>query len=589
MSDTPKPRGGPSSRRLRDAINACRGSMTLAAVFSLALNLLLLVPSLYMLQIYDRVLVSRNETTLLMLSLVTLGLFAMLGGFDWLRSQLLTRVSARLDEALSRDVYRSAFRAKLSGAPVDPAQSLHDLTTLRQFLTGRGIVSLFDVPWAPLYIVVIFMFDAWLGLLALGGTLVLLALAAATEYVSRDPLARAQKLSGQAASAAASQIRNAEAVAAMGMMPRLLERWYVLQHAMLVEQSVAGERAAALAAVSRTFRIVLQSAVLGIGALAAIEGRITPGMMIAASILVGRALAPVEAAIGSWRSVAPARAAYKRLDVLLGSVERLPEPLPMPRPSGAVAIERLTVTAPGNPRPVLKQMEATLAAGEAVAVIGPSGAGKSTLARALVGVWPAQSGAVRLDGTDLRHWDRDTLGQWIGYVPQDVELFDGTIAENIARFGDDDADSITEAAKLAGVHELIQKLPMGYRTPIGSDGSGLSGGQRQRIALARAVYGAPSLVVLDEPNSNLDDEGEQALIEAIRVLKSRGTTVVLITHRKAILSVIDRALVLQDGTISRVAVREGVVEPGLARVSPANDAPPAAAAAQPANQSLRTA
>jgi PrtD family type I secretion system ABC transporter len=545
----------PGSTRLREALEACRGSFLVAAAFSLALNLLMLVPSLYMLQIYDRVLASRNETTLLMLSVVCAGLYAVLAGFDWLRGQLMNRVGVRLDEALSRDVYRSAFRSRLAGAPVDPTRALADLAMLRQFVTGRGLFAFFDAPWTPIFIGVVFLFDLWLGVLALAGAIVLVLLAAMTERLSRAPTARAQRLGAQASGLAAGQIRNAEAVAAMGMLPRLLERWHAVQRATLAELAQAGERSAALSAASRTFRIALQSAVLGVGALAAIEGRISPGMMIAASILVGRALSPVEAAIGNWRSVASARAAFQRLDQLLGAAEQRPAPMPLPRPRGVIGVERLSVAAPGAARLLLKGVSVDIAAGEAVAIVGPSGAGKSTFARALVGLWPAQSGAVRIDGTDLRHWDRDVLGAWVGYVPQDVELFEGSVAENIARFAQADPETIVEAANRAGVHEMIQRLPMGYATQVGEGGAALSAGQRQRIALARALFGDPSLVVLDEPNSNLDDAGEAALVEALRGLKTRGTTLVLVTHRRAILEVVDRVLVMQDGTLARIGVR----------------------------------
>ena len=547
--------GVTGSTRLRQALAACRGSFAVAAAFSLALNLLMLVPSLYMLQIYDRVLASRNETTLLMLSIVCAGLFVVLGGFDWLRGQLMTRVGIRLDDELSQDVYRSAFRSRLAGASVDPARALADLATLRQFITGRGLFAFFDAPWTPIFIGVVFLFDVWLGALALAGALVLILLAAMTERLSREPSARAQQLAGLASSVAAGQIRNAEAIAAMGMLPRLLERWHAVQRATLVELSQVGERSAAISAISRTFRMALQSAVLGVGALAAIDGRITPGMMIAASILVGRALSPVEAAIGSWRSVAAARAAFQRLDLLLGSAERQPLPMPLPRPRGAVSVERLSVAAPGAPRLLLRGVSVEIAPGEAIAVVGPSGAGKSTFARALVGLWPAQAGAVRIDGTDLRHWDRDALGGWIGYLPQDVELFDGTVAENIARFADADPEAIVEAATRAGVHEMVQRLPTGYATQVGEAGAAMSAGQRQRIALARALFGDPSLVVLDEPNSNLDDAGEAALVDALRGMKARGTTLVLVTHRRPILEVVDRVLVLQEGAIARVGVR----------------------------------
>ena len=458
-----------------------------AGLFSLFINLLGLVPSIYMLQVYDRVLQSRNVTTLIMLTVIMLGFYVMLSMLELARSKLLIRVGAQLDMKLNNRVFVASFESNLKRAGGNAGQALGDLTNVRQFLTGNGLFAFFDAPWAPIYLVVIFMFHPWLGVFAVVAALVLFSLALLTELSTRKPLAEAQH------------------VAAEPQLP------------------FPGGGAAE------------QSLVLGGGALLVIDGSLTPGGMIAASILLGKALGPVELAIGVWKQLLGARTAFHRLESLLQSNPERQNSMLLPTPVGALQLEDVMAAAPGSQVMILKNIGFNVSPGEVVGVIGPSASGKSTLARLLVGVWPTMGGKVRLDGADIYTWDKNHLGPSVGYLPQDIELFEGSIAENIARFGEVDPINVVEAAKMAGVHDMILHFPQGYDTHIGDSGSGLSGGQRQRIGLARAIYGNPKFIVLDEPNSNLDDVGEAALIKAVQELKQRGTTIVLITHRTSII------------------------------------------------------
>ncbi|KUI86648.1 peptidase [Pseudomonas aeruginosa 0C2E] len=502
--------GSSVTNEIKQALAASRGALRSVAAFSGVINLLMLVPSLYMLQVYDRVLSSANEVTLLMLTLMALGVFVFMGALEALRSFVLVRVSERFDGQLHGRIYAAAFERNLRAGGQEASQALHDLTTLRQFITGQALFAFFDAPWFPVYLLVIFLFDPWLGLLSLVGALALMALAWFNERATRAPLAKAGELSIKSGQLASNNLRNAEVIEAMGMLGSMRGRWERLHQAFLDQQSLASERAARINALSKYLRIALQSLVLGLGAWLAVEGRITPGMMIAGSILMGRALGPIDQLIGVWKQWGAARDAYRRLSGLLDEF-------------------------PARER------------------------GKSSLARVVLGIWPTLHGSVRLDGAEIRQYERETLGPRIGYLPQDIELFAGTVAENIARFGEVQADKVVEAARLAGVHELVLRLPQGYDTVLGVGGAGLSGGQRQRIALARALYGAPTLVVLDEPNSNLDDSGEQALLAAIQALKARGCTVLLITHRAGVLGCADRLLALNAGQLHLYGERDQVL------------------------------
>lgn len=551
---------------LAEALHTFRKAFVSVGAFSLFINLLMLVPSIYMLQVYDRALGSGNPTTLLMLTLIAVGLFALMTLLEWVRSMVLVRVGAQLDLNMNTRVFHATFEGNLRRAGQNPAQSLHDLTSIRQTLTGAGVVALMDAPWMPVYLVVVYLFHPALGIFAFIGALLLVVLAVVNEKVSRAPLDEAQKLAMAANTQANNHLRNAEVIEAMGMLPAIHGCWFDLHQKLLAQQALASDRAGLFGALTKFVRISLQSLALGYGALLAIEGQITAGMMIAASILVGRALAPVEMLIGNWKQLVSARGAYQRLSELLQTYPAREAGMSLPCPTGAIALENASTAAPGSKSLILKNVSLEINAGEVVAVIGPSASGKSSLARLLVGVWPALSGSVRLDGADVFQWDKTELGPHLGYLPQDIELFDGTVAENIARFGELEADKVIAAAKAAGMHELILKLPKGYDTPLGDGGSALSGGQRQRIGLARALYGDPSLIVLDEPNSNLDDQGEAALAETIRDLKARGRTVVIITHRMTTLAVADKILVLHEGTPKIFAPRDRV----LAAMMPEN-------------------
>ena len=558
-----------AASELRKVLDTFRGAFLSVGAFSFCINVLLLAPSLYMLQVYDRVLNSRNVFTLLMLTLILLGLYVLHAALERVRSMVLVRLGVRMDLALDKRVFDAAFERNLKASGGNAAQALGDLQTVRQFLTGNGPFAFFDAPWAPLYLLVVTLFHWQLGVMALVGILLLVGLTYLTNRVTEGPLGEAQRLATVTSFQVNNHLRNAEVIEAMGMLGNLRERWFARHATVLALQARASERAGVLNAITRFLRMVLQSAALGLGAYLVLQNEMTAGMMIAGSILIGRALAPVEQLIGTWRSFIGARDAYRRLDALLTQFPRRPLGVTLPPPKGRVSVENLTVMAPGTQRAVLKMLSFEIPPGVAVGVIGPSGAGKSSLARALVGVWPPAGGTVRLDGADVYTWDKAELGPHVGYLPQDVELFEGSIAENIARFSTIDSRKVVEAAQRAGVHELILRFPNGYDTQVGVGGAVLSGGQRQRIGLARALYGNPALVVLDEPNSNLDDAGEAALLAAVRSLKEAGRTVVMITHRPQALSVVDALLVLRDGMLVLFGPRDEV----LARLNAANVAP----------------
>jgi ATP-binding cassette, subfamily C, bacterial exporter for protease/lipase len=518
--------------------------------FSAIINLLALAPSLYMLQVYDRVLASGNEITLLMLTLLMLGAFAFSGGLEMIRSFVLIRVGAKFDMEMNKRVYTAAFEQNLKAAGGNAGQALSDLTNLRQFLTGNALFAFFDAPWFPIYIIVIFIFEPSLGVFALCGTAILVVMAIVNERVTKKPLAEANMMAITANNLATNNLRNAEVIESMGMLPNLMGRWFKQHSKFLHLQAEASEKAGIIGAVTKFFQMSLQSLVLGFGALLVLEHKISPGMMIAASILVGRALAPVQQLIGVWKSWSTTRSAYERLTKLLEANPERSAGMELPKPQGALTVEGVTAAPPGSQAPILKGVSFGILPGDVLGIIGPSGSGKSTLARLLVGIWPSMMGKVRLDSADIYQWNKAELGPHIGYLPQDIELFGGTIAENIARFGEVDSEKVVEAAKRAGVHEMILHFPKGYDTPLGDGGAGLSGGQKQRLGLARAMYGDPALLVLDEPNSNLDDAGEVALVRAVQDLRQRGKTIVLITHRTSIISATNKLLLLREGAVA---------------------------------------
>ncbi len=537
----------PAENEIAASLAACRGAFVSVGVFSAIINLLMLAPSLYMLQVYDRVLASRNQTTLLVLTLLILAVFVCMNALEFVRSWVLIRVSSQLDLKLNQRVYTAAFEQNLTGAKTNAGQPLNDLTNIRQFMTGNGVFAFFDAPWFPVYLLVIFLFDATLGVFALCGALLLLALAFVNELVSRKPLAEASSMAIAASNYATNDLRNAEVIEAMGMLPNMLARWSKLQVRFLQLQAQASENAGVVGAATKFVRVSLQSLILGFAALLVLDQKITGGMMIVASVLMGRALNPVEQVINIWRTWSSARSAYLRLQTLLGNYPVREVGMRLPDPLGQVSLEAVTAAPPGAEVAVIKGLGFALVPGDVLGIVGPSGAGKSTLARLIVGVWPAAAGHVRLDGVDLFIANKDVLGPHIGYLPQDIELFAGSVCENIGRFGSIDAEKVILAAKRSGVHEMILRFPHGYDTQLGEGGAGLSGGQKQRIGLARALYGDPALIVLDEPNSNLDEPGELALIAAINDLRERDKTVVVISHRTTIIAVTSKLLLLTDG------------------------------------------
>ncbi len=543
---------------LAEALFRLRRTFYALAAFSGVINLLMLTPAVYMLQVYDRALVSSNVTTLLMLTVLVIGLYVLMALLEVVRSSGLIRVGTRLDMMLNKRIFGAAFERNLRRAGGNPAQALQDLSQVRQFLTGNGLFAFFDAPWTPIFLLVIYLVHPLLGLITLIGSLLLVGLAWLTEVSTRTPRAEANQASLVSGSFANNNLSNAEVIEAMGMLPAIRQRWFGNHLKILELQTLASDRAAYIAGGSRFVRVTLQSLILGAGALLAIQGTITPGMMIACSILSGRAMAPVEQVISAWKQLLSSRAAWARLSGLLADFPAHKPSMPLPKPLGMLHVENAFASAPGSPTPILRGVSFNLAPGEALGIIGPSASGKSTLARLLVGVWPAQGGKVRLDGADIYQWNKAELGPWLGYLPQDVELFEGSVAENIARFGAIDGEAVILAARQAGVHEMILHLPQGYDTHLSADGSSLSGGQKQRIGLARALYGEPSLIVLDEPNASLDDVGEAALLQALLDLKHRGKTLVLISHRPAVLNMVDKVLVLREGAVQMFGSRDEV-------------------------------
>lgn len=545
---------------LQAALKACKGSFISVGIFSFFVNALMLVPTFYMLQVYGRVMTSGSIPTLVMLTIIMTILVVTMGALELVRSRIMVRVSTKLDVLLSRSVYRASFKRALDSGGMDAsAQPLNDLTGLRQFMTGNGLFAFFDAPWLPIYIAVMFMFHPWYGWVAVGSAIILLILAALNEKMTGKALAEANKENLGANLYTSKNLRNAEVIESMGMLNTLIHRWSGRQKNVLMLQSVASDKGGAIAAISKTFRMLIQSLILGLGAYLAVNHEISAGLVIAGSVLLGRALAPIDLIIGSWKGFISARSQYGRLNEILDKQKSEPERMSLPAPEGHVNVENIIVSPPGSRNPVIKGISFAVPAGFVVGVIGPSASGKSTLARALLGIWVPQHGVVRLDGADISSWDKHELGPHIGYLPQDIELFEGSISENIARFSEVDAKKVVLAAKTAGVHEMILQLTDGYDTIIGGDSASLSGGQRQRIGLARAIYGEPRLIILDEPNSNLDEVGEKALAAAIQQLKAAGSTVFVITHRTNILTQLDRLLVMNNGTISMYGPREQVM------------------------------
>jgi ATP-binding cassette subfamily C exporter for protease/lipase len=544
---------------LAAAVWAFRTEFGAVALFSLVTNLLMLMPTIYMLQVYDRVLMSQSGLTLLAISVITLFLFGVMAFSDWSRSRVLVRAGVRFDQILGTRVFNASFETHLGQGQASPGRAFVDLLQIRQFLTGNGIFAFFDAPWAPIYIAVAFFLHPLLGITALvfAGIQGLLAWFGHRRTVA--PSEAAMKANNDVNAYVQGKLRNAEVIEAMGMLGNLKRRWAMWQQVYILREGDSQAIAHRVVALSKFVRYTQQAASLAVGALLVVHGELTTGGMIAANLLISRALAPIDQIVGTWRQAIGAWSAFHRLEQLLADNPERDRNLSRVAPTGSLQLRDVFATAPRRQEPILKGVNLTVEPGTVNVVLGPSGSGKSTLARVMMGIWPDVEGEVLLDGLPLRGWDRVELGPHLGYLPQDVELFEGTIADNIARFAEVDSVKVIEAARAAGLHEMILRFPKGYDTPMGEAGGLLSGGQRQRIGVARAVYGNPMLVVLDEPNANLDDAGEAALVRTVADLKAAGKTVVLITHRPGIVGIADRIVVLRDGRIVFDGPRDSVL------------------------------
>lgn len=553
------PKALQGGNELKAAIQNNHPALTATAVFSLVINILMLTGPIFMLQVYDRVLTSGSVATLVTLTLLTLALYGVIAALEIVRSRILIRVAHDIDHHLSTRIFEASLRRTLKSP--DQQTTLRDLDALRSFIAGPGPITLFDAPWTPVYLVVIFLLHWTLGIAAALGAMLLVSLAWISETSSRTAMTEAGKAAVKSAALAENAHRNAEALAAMGMTRDYCHKWSAAQSTSLRWQMCASDRLGTTSSLSKALRLLLQSMMLALGAGLALSDLISAGTIVAATIMFGRAMAPVEQAIGQWRTFIKVRETYANLDALLVSEPVEPPKTTLPRPQGQLSVAGLTVIPPGSTRAVLTDVQFKLAPGEMLAVIGPSASGKSSLSRALVGVWSAPSGTIRLDGAPIEQWDRALLGRHIGFLPQSVEIFNGTVRENISRFRREAADEeVVEAARQATCHEMILSLPSGYDTPIGPLGMHLSAGQRQRIGLARALFGQPALVVLDEPNSNLDRDGDEALTAAIAGMKSRNQAIVIVSHRIQAIQLADYLLYLDRGKQQAFGPRQTVMQ-----------------------------
>lgn len=554
--------------------------------FSFFTSLLALASTFYMLEVYDRVVNSRNEMTLLMLTLLVLGAYVLLEVLEWARTGVMHEAGLQLDARLGERVFDAVFAANLRRIPGGTSQALSDLRNLRDFLSTPAVMAVMDAPLALLILILVFIISPVLGWFAVFGAVLQVTLSVLAERNTGPQLMAANRSAIEAQTYASGALRNAQVIEAMGMQGNIFKRWMGRQRKFLLMQAMASDNAGVSAAISKFVQNMQSSMLLGLSCWLALKGMMLGGggMMIVASTLGGKAIAPLVQLIAQWRQIVNARDAYNRLEQLLEHLPASERGMPLPAPKGALAVEGVVAGAPGNPAAILRGVNFGLPAGEALAVIGPSASGKTTLARLLVGIWPAANGKVRLDGADVHAWHKTELGPHIGYLPQSIELFDGTLAENIARFGEVDRSKVETAARAVGLHEMIMALPDGYDSRIGEEGCFLSGGQRQRVGLARAIYGNPRFIVLDEPNSSLDEAGEAALLHTMRLLKAQGATQVVITHRTSVLPVVDRMLVLRDGQVQAYGPRDEVLAALSRAAQPAPAAPAPAGAPLPAAQ-----
>ena len=544
---------------LTEVLLTFRKEFIVVGIFSAVVNLLMLTPTLYLLQVFDRVLNGQSITTLFVVSLITLFLFAMMAFGEWARSILLVRTGVKLDQALSKKVFLSSFLSYLNPSESEPSKAFGYLIAMRQFMTGNGVFALFDSPWLPIYIAVLFLLHPLLGWLAIGFSIVQVAIAWYGYHVGRETQLASDESQATAQKFMQSKLRNIEVLSSMGMLAPLYQRWQGLQFRALLKNGNAQQRIGVITAISKFVRFTQQSASLGAGAWLVIHGEVSVGAMIAGNVLMTRALAPIDVLVGSWPGFLSSKEAYTKLNALMSFQPMGRNKVLADTPVGRLKIDNLIARASGREKPILNGVNFEAFPGMATVILGSSGSGKSTLARAMLGIWPDYDGDILLDDYPIAQWTRESLGVHLGYLPQDIELFDGTIAENIARIGAVDSERVIEAAEAAGLHEIILRFPKGYDTRVGQGGAFLSGGQRQRVGLARALYGNPAVVVLDEPNANLDDAGENALLQAVELLKKQGKTVVLISHRPSVLKVADRLVIMQDGQVVVSGPRDGVL------------------------------
>jgi ATP-binding cassette subfamily C exporter for protease/lipase len=568
---------------LREAVSTLRPYFVRAFWFSLVASLLVLAPTMYMLEVYDRVVNSRSHMTLAMLTVLVLWGYVVMEVLDWARGAILREAGLKLENKLALRIFNAIFDANLKRLPGGTLQPMNDLRTVRDFLASPVLMAVMEAPTALVFLAIVFFIDPALGWMALVGAVVVTALALLNERSTHPPMKEANKMAVSAQQYVDGTLRNAEVIESMGMLRDIHRRWIGRQREFLSLQALASDRGAGYQSVSKYTQLVLNSAMLGVGVWLQINGYFkgSGGLMIVASTLGGRILAPLVQIVSQWRVAVNARDGWTRLEHFLSQLPPKPQSMSLPPPRGLLTVESLVAAAPGLTVPIIKNVAFALPPGEMLAVVGPSASGKTTLARLLIGLWPAASGKVRLDGVDIFAWDKAELGPHVGYLPQGVELFEGTLAENIARFGEVNMTKVEAAARAVGLHELIASLPEGYASPVGRDGGKLSGGQRQRVALARAIYGDPVFVVLDEPNSSLDEAGDAALAQAIAQQKSRGTTFVVMTHRTSVLAVADKMLVLRDGVQQAFGPRDEVLA-ALNKMAQQAQQPAPAAGASPA-------
>ena len=549
------------------ALKDCRQAFWSVALFSAVVNMLMLAGPLYMLQIYDRVLSSRSVPTLVALSVFLVGAYLFQGALDIVRSRIVVRAAALLDRRLGTTVHKAVLHLAIqSRHSRDAQQPVRDLDQVRAFLTSPGPIAIVDLPWMPVFLAICFLVHPWLGFVAVVGAVLLIIVTILNERASRAPARAVSKDAGLRAAMIETDRRNSETVIAMGMAGTLAKRWTQINDRYLKAVGAASDVASTYGGISKILRLLLQSAILGFGAYLVIRQEVTAGSMIAASIMMGRALAPIETAIANWRTFIAARQSAARLSAILAKMPSIRASTALPKPSKSLEVEKVTVAAPGSAAVILKDAHFRLSAGEVLGVIGPNGAGKTSLIRVLAGIWPAARGEVRIDGAPFDQWDPEFIGRDVGYVPQVAELFEGTIAENISRMAvNPDSEAVLRAGRAAGVHEMVLRLPSGYDARIGESGAVLSAGQRQRIAIARALFGEPFLILFDEPNSNLDSDGETALLKTVTELKARGAIVIIVAHRPSALAVCDKVLFLANGSQQVFGPRDEVLQKVLVR------------------------